>query len=84
MEIISTVRFLCRHERSCPIGYRYHIRKGGGDCDTLTCIAGAMAEAFYGVPEEMKKECRKRLPEDMLTVLDQFSQIMIEKNPAVS
>jgi ADP-ribosylglycohydrolase len=24
-----------------------------GDCDTLTCIAGAMAEAFYGVPDEM-------------------------------
>ena len=44
----------------------------GGDCDTLTCIAGAMAEAFYGVPEEMKAECRKRLPEDMLEVLDRF------------
>ena len=36
----------------------------GGDCDTLTCIAGSIAEAFYGVPEEMKAECRKRLPED--------------------
>ena len=23
----------------------------GGDCDTLTCIAGAMAEGFYGVPD---------------------------------
>ena len=23
----------------------------GGDCDTLTCIAGSIAEAFYGVPE---------------------------------
>ena len=44
----------------------------GGDCDTLTCIAGAMAEAFYGVPEEMKAECRKRLPKDMLEVLDRF------------
>ena len=38
----------------------------GGDCDTLTCIAGSIAEAFYGVPEEMKTECRKRLPKDML------------------
>ena len=42
----------------------------GGDCDTLTCIAGSIAEAFYGVPEEMKAECRKRLPADMLEVLD--------------
>lgn len=53
----------------------------GGDCDTLTCIAGAVAEAFYGAPEGMKEECRKRLPEDMLKVLDQFDQKMAEKNP---
>ncbi|MBQ6719941.1 MAG: ADP-ribosylglycohydrolase family protein [Oscillospiraceae bacterium] len=44
----------------------------GGDCDTLTCIAGSMAEAFYGVPEELKAECRKRLPGDLLEVLQQF------------
>ena len=44
----------------------------GGDCDTLTCIAGSMAEAFYGVPEELKAECRNRLPEDLLEVLQQF------------
>ena len=53
----------------------------GGDCDTLTCIAGAMAEAFYGVPEEMKEECRKRLPKDILTVLDHFEQKIVDKNP---
>ena len=46
----------------------------GGDCDTLTCIAGGMAEAFYGVPEEMKVECRNRLPEDMLGVLERFEK----------
>ena len=44
----------------------------GGDCDTLTCIAGGIAEAFYGVPEEMAVETRKRLPADMLAVLDRF------------
>ena len=44
----------------------------GGDCDTLTCIAGSVAEAFYGVPEELKAACRERLPEDMLAVLDRF------------
>ena len=44
----------------------------GGDCDTLTCIAGSMAEAFYGVPEELKEECRSRLPAEMLTVIDRF------------
>lgn len=44
----------------------------GGDCDTLTCIAGGMAEAFYGVPDELKAECRKRLEPDMLTVVYRF------------
>lgn len=46
----------------------------GGDCDTLTCIAGSMAEAFYGVPEEMKAECRKRLDNTLLQALDRFDQ----------
>ena len=52
----------------------------GGDCDTLTCIAGSMAEAFYGVPEELKAACRKRLPEDLLEVLQQFAvQMLVAK-----
>ena len=25
----------------------------GGDCDTLTCISGSIAEAFYEIPKEM-------------------------------
>ena len=52
----------------------------GGDCDTLTCIAGGMAEAFYGVPDEMVAECRKRLPEDMLAVLDRFAEKKLPKD----
>ena len=44
----------------------------GGDTDTLAAIAGAMAEACYGVPAELKEECRDRIPEDMREVLDKF------------
>lgn len=44
----------------------------GGDCDTLTCIACGIAEAFYDVPEEIALECRKRLPSDMLAVIARF------------
>ena len=44
----------------------------GGDCDTLTCIAGSMAEAFYGVPEELKQACREYLDENILPVLERF------------
>ena len=46
----------------------------GGDCDTLTCIAGSMAEAFYGVPETLKAQCRNFLPEDLLSVVRRFEQ----------
>ena len=46
----------------------------GGDCDTLTCIAGSMAEVFYGVPEELKQQCRQRLPEDLRKVLRRFEE----------
>ena len=47
----------------------------GGDCDTLTCIAGSIAEAFYGVPEELIVECLKRIPDDMCEVLKRFTEV---------
>ena len=48
----------------------------GGDCDTLTAIAGSIAEGFYGVPEELKQQCRQRLPEDLRQVLRQFEETL--------
>ena len=44
----------------------------GGDCDTLTCISGSIAEGVYGVPEDLKQQCRQRLPEELLAVLQRF------------
>lgn len=46
----------------------------GGDCDTLTCIAGSIAEGFYGVPEELKQQCRSRLPGELLEILTRFEE----------
>lgn len=46
----------------------------GGDCDTLTCIAGSIAEAFYGVPIGMIAECRSRMEDDMREVMDRFDR----------
>ena len=37
----------------------------GGDSDTLACITGGIAEAFYGMPQELRDETLKRQPEDM-------------------
>lgn len=50
----------------------------GGDSDTLTCIAGSIAEALYGIPEDMITECRDRLPGEMLTVVDAFEKELAE------
>lgn len=44
----------------------------GGDCDTLTCIAGAMAEAYYGIPEEIYNETVERVSSDMYVVINEF------------
>ena len=50
----------------------------GGDCDTLTCIASAVAESYYGVPDDFKNECEKRLPEDMRNVIKKFRELVEE------
>ncbi|WP_026496703.1 ADP-ribosylglycohydrolase family protein [Butyrivibrio sp. WCD3002] len=47
----------------------------GGDCDTLTCIAGGMAEAFYGIPLKMMVETCDRLGDDMIDVLQVFDAV---------
>ena len=44
----------------------------GGDCDTLTCISGSIAEAFYGVPQNLIGECRARLSDDLKEIVDRF------------
>ncbi len=46
----------------------------GGDSDTLAAIAGAIAEAYYGISNEMKTEIRKYLPETLLYITDMFEK----------
>ena len=47
----------------------------GGDADTMACIAGGVAQAFYGaVPEQIAREVRLRLPGDFLDVIDRFER----------
>lgn len=47
----------------------------GGDCDTLTCIAGGMAEAFYGIPEELVEKCKTMVPDDLNEVIEKFQTL---------
>ena len=47
-----------------------------GDTDTKAAIAGAIAEAYYPIPEEMLNDAMDYLPEDMLAVLNQYYDCM--------
>lgn len=44
----------------------------GADADTLGAIVGSIAEAIWGIPEEMKKEIMNFLPEEMKQVIKDF------------
>ena len=44
----------------------------GGDSDTIGAIVGSIAEARFGIPQEMKEKAISYLPDDMQDVLKQF------------
>ncbi len=46
----------------------------GGDCDTLTAIAGSIAEAYYGVPELIRTAAIRRLPDEFVAVVNRFEE----------
>lgn len=49
----------------------------GGDSDTLACITGGIAEAFYGIPDVFKTFVDNFLTDDLRTVLDDFYKTYI-------
>ena len=52
----------------------------GGDADTMGAITGGIAEAFYGeVPEHIRKEVLKRLPNEFIEVMQQFYEKFVER-----
>jgi ADP-ribosylglycohydrolase len=62
--------------------YEDAIRKAisiGGDSDTIACITGGIAEAFYGgVTEKIAKQGRTYLPEEFLDIVDEFEEWLRE------
>ncbi len=49
----------------------------GGDSDTIACITGGIAEAFYGgVPDEITEEGKSYLPEEFRLILVEFNRII--------
>jgi ADP-ribosylglycohydrolase len=58
-------------------GYEDAVRKAislGGDSDTLACMAGGIAHAYYNtIPDYIIKEVENRLDSDLLKVVEQFN-----------
>jgi len=66
-------------------GYEDAVRNAislGGDADTMACIAGAIAEAFYGgVPTQIAEAVLARLDERLRNVVEEFQARFPRRHP---
>ncbi len=56
-------------------GFEDTIRRAittGGDSDTIACMAGGIAEAYYGVPKQLKKQALAKLDESLAAIIEEF------------
>ena len=47
----------------------------GGDSDTVACIAGGIAEAFYGMDDEYRKVVYDKVDDDLRTIIKEFIDV---------
>jgi ADP-ribosyl-[dinitrogen reductase] hydrolase len=48
----------------------------GGDSDTIAAITGAMAEAYYGVPDDIRHKGLAYLDEELRSIYDQWEKFI--------
>lgn len=46
----------------------------GGDSDTLGAITGAVAEAYYGIPEDLRETALSYLDNRLLDITERFNE----------
>lgn len=89
---VDEMRPLHKHDETCMdalpkalisffegVDYEDVIRNAvslGGDTDTIAAIAGAMAEAMYGIPESIEVKGKAYLEKDMIEVIERFNSII--------
>ena len=44
----------------------------GGDSDTIGCITGSIAEAYFGVPADLRNSAMNYLPEEFQSIISEF------------
>lgn len=47
----------------------------GGDCDTTSAMSGAIAEAYYGVPDSLIEKVKTILDPEMVEIVDEFYRV---------
>lgn len=47
----------------------------GGDSDTIACMAGAVAAAFYGIPKDIRTEVMKYITGEVRNIYDRFTEV---------
>ena len=47
----------------------------GGDTDTNACIVGSMAEAEYGISDELIEIANSKIPNDFVSVLSRVRRM---------
>ena len=52
----------------------------GGDSDTLAAITGSIAEAYYGVPEDIKEKALTYLDSELCSIYDEWCEFMGGEN----
>lgn len=68
----AIVAFLDSHDYESAVRNAVSL---GGDADTMACIAGGIAEAFYkNIPAEIKSFCSSRIDITLKKVLNEFSE----------
>ena len=71
-------------ENTCPVAiiaflnstdYESAIRTAvsyGGDVDTIACMTGGIAAAYYGIPDEIIEMAASYLPQDIIDIINEF------------
>lgn len=47
----------------------------GGDADTMACIAGSIAGAYYGVPSDLQNQVLNFLPDEFVDIISNINSI---------
>jgi ADP-ribosylglycohydrolase len=68
----SIIAFLESHDFESAVRNAISL---GGDSDTMACIAGGIAQAFYKtIPDHIVKKVKSRLPDAFIEVIDAFNE----------